>query len=61
MQFWEVGQFWSGLARAAGQPDLGDLSLELMGSRRVQVAQASSDSQSKLAVKVLSAEVYSEH
>lgn len=60
MQFWEVSHFWSGLALAAGQPDLEDLSLELTGSR--QVAQASSDSQSKLAVNVLlSAEVYSEH
>lgn len=62
MQFWGVGHFWSGLALAACQPDLEDLSLELTGSRHVQMARASSDSQSKLAMKVLfSAEVYSEH
>lgn len=62
MQFWEVGHFWSGVALAPGQPDLRDLYLELTGSRHVQVALASSDSQSKLAVQVLlSAEVYSEH
>lgn len=56
-----MGQSWSELALAACQPDLEDLSLELTGSRHVQVAQASSDAQSKLAVKVVSAEVYSEH
>lgn len=44
LQFQEVGHFWTGLALAAGQPDLEEL--EFTGSRYVQVAQGSSDSPS---------------
>lgn len=56
------GSLLEWVALAAGQPDFEDLSVELPGRGHVQVAQASSDSQSKSAVRVLiSAEVYSEH